>query len=184
MANESLHAAFASSVHESIRYVLSLWKSNEQRPPLQVLRLRGRCQVPHHWSHAPCQCARSGTYALMLPVFINGEGRLRLSLTCISVRVGTSSPTSVGTSVRFFILFLPLSLLSWGILQVNTVLSVFSTLLSRKHEFQADAFACQLHYGEQLKEALCTVHTENKSTLDPDPWSVLSRAPKRHQHTS
>lgn len=53
---------------------------------------------------------------------------------------------------------------------VNTVLSVLSTLLSRKHEFQADAFACELNYGEQLKEALCTIHTENKSTLDPDPW--------------
>lgn len=55
-------------------------------------------------------------------------------------------------------------------MQVNTVLSVLSTLLSRKHEFQADAFACELNYGEQLKEALCTIHTENKSTLDPDPW--------------
>ncbi|CDJ42877.1 peptidase family M48 domain-containing protein, putative [Eimeria tenella] len=63
-----------------------------------------------------------------------------------------------------------LMLLANVLAPVNTVLSVFSTLLSRKHEFQADAFACQLHYGEQLKEALCTVHTENKSTLDPDPW--------------
>ncbi|CDJ47135.1 peptidase family M48 domain-containing protein, putative [Eimeria brunetti] len=53
---------------------------------------------------------------------------------------------------------------------VHTVLSVLSTLLSRKQEFQADAFACELDYGEQLKEALCTIHTENKSTLDPDPW--------------
>lgn len=57
-------------------------------------------------------------------------------------------------------------------LQVNTVMSVLSTLLSRKHEFQADAFACELNYGKDLKEALLTLHTENKATLDPDPWCV------------
>ncbi|OEH77184.1 CAAX prenyl protease 1 homolog [Cyclospora cayetanensis] len=53
---------------------------------------------------------------------------------------------------------------------VNTILSVLSTLLSRKHEFEADAFACELSYGEKLKEALCAIHTENKASLDPDPW--------------
>lgn len=66
-----------------------------------------------------------------------------------------------------------------GCTQVHTVLSVLSTLLSRKHEFQADAFACELNYGEQLKEALCTIHTENKSTLDPDPWSVTSASQRQ-----
>lgn len=53
---------------------------------------------------------------------------------------------------------------------INTILSVVSTLISRRHEFQADAFACELNYGEELKEALFKIHTENKATLDPDSW--------------
>ncbi|CDI87558.1 peptidase family M48 domain-containing protein, putative [Eimeria praecox] len=58
---------------------------------------------------------------------------------------------------------------------VHTILSVLSTLLSRKHEFQADAFACELNYGEQLKEALCTIHTENKCHTEEQRKEGLQR---------
>ncbi|KAL8426581.1 hypothetical protein Efla_001598 [Eimeria flavescens] len=57
---------------------------------------------------------------------------------------------------------------------VNTVMGLLSTLLSRAQEFQADAFACELGFGKKLKEALLKIHTDNKSSLDPDPWRVPS----------
>ena len=40
---------------------------------------------------------------------------------------------------------------------------------SRKFEYQADNFACELGYGKELKAALGKLSEENKSNLDPDP---------------
>ena len=40
---------------------------------------------------------------------------------------------------------------------------------SRKCEYQADNFACELGYGKELKAALGKLSEENKSNLDPDP---------------
>ncbi|KAL8454230.1 hypothetical protein Emed_000488 [Eimeria media] len=53
---------------------------------------------------------------------------------------------------------------------VNAVLGLLSTLLSRAHEFQADAFACELGFGQTLKDALVGIYKENKANVDPDPW--------------
>ncbi|KAL8273249.1 hypothetical protein Esti_002865 [Eimeria stiedai] len=53
---------------------------------------------------------------------------------------------------------------------VNALLGVCSTLLSRAHEFQADEFACELGFGQTLKDALMNIYTENKANVDPDPW--------------
>lgn len=41
---------------------------------------------------------------------------------------------------------------------------------SRKHEFQADAFAARLSRPEALRKALLTLYRDNASTLTPDPW--------------
>ncbi len=45
-------------------------------------------------------------------------------------------------------------------------------LLSRKHEFEADAYACAQADGRDLAAALLKLHEDNASTLTPDPIYV------------
>ena len=51
---------------------------------------------------------------------------------------------------------------------VSPVMAQFS----RRHEFQADAFACQQADGHELANALLKLHADNASTLTPDPLYV------------
>ena len=44
--------------------------------------------------------------------------------------------------------------------------------LSRRHEFQADAYACAQASGHDLAAALLKLHEDNASTLTPDPLYV------------
>ena len=44
--------------------------------------------------------------------------------------------------------------------------------LSRKHEFQADAYACAQANGADLAAALLKLHEDNAATLTPDPLYV------------
>ncbi|MES2099331.1 MAG: M48 family metallopeptidase [Pseudomonadota bacterium] len=44
--------------------------------------------------------------------------------------------------------------------------------LSRKHEFEADAYACQQASGHALAGALLKLHEDNAATLTPDPLYV------------
>jgi STE24 endopeptidase len=44
--------------------------------------------------------------------------------------------------------------------------------LSRRHEFQADAYACTQSSGADLAAALLKLHEDNASTLTPDPLYV------------
>jgi len=47
--------------------------------------------------------------------------------------------------------------------------SPLGALLSRKHEFQADAYACAQSSGADLASALLKLHEDNAATLTPDP---------------
>lgn len=47
-------------------------------------------------------------------------------------------------------------------------LQPLSALISRKHEYEADAFAAQHSSSSQLVQALVTLYQENASTLTPD----------------
>lgn len=47
-----------------------------------------------------------------------------------------------------------------------------SAQLSRKHEFQADAYACAQASGRDLASALLKLHQDNAATLTPDPVYV------------
>jgi STE24 endopeptidase len=51
---------------------------------------------------------------------------------------------------------------------VSPVMSRFS----RKHEFEADAFAMEHASGRDLAAALLKLYEDNASTLTPDPWFV------------
>jgi len=44
--------------------------------------------------------------------------------------------------------------------------------LSRRHEFEADAFACRHASGQDLARALLKLHEDNAGTLTPDAWYV------------
>jgi STE24 endopeptidase len=44
--------------------------------------------------------------------------------------------------------------------------------LSRKHEFEADAYAMAQTRGADLASALLKLYEDNASTLTPDPWYV------------
>jgi STE24 endopeptidase len=50
--------------------------------------------------------------------------------------------------------------------------SPLASLLSRRHEFEADAYACAQANGADLASALIKLHQDNASTLTPDPVYV------------
>ena len=81
----------------------------------------------------------------------------------LSVALGSLTPSIHLTLVGFGILFSPLSLL----------MGIGLNLLSRKNEFEADAFAAQSIGSKALKSALTTLSVENLSNLQPHPFNVF-----------
>ena len=63
------------------------------------------------------------------------------------------------TALALFSLVMPLCLLP---------LSPLSNALSRKHEYEADAYAAEHSNAQQLIDALVTMYRENAATLTPD----------------
>ncbi|PVU89046.1 hypothetical protein BB561_005580 [Smittium simulii] len=51
---------------------------------------------------------------------------------------------------------------------IDTIVTFFFNRLSRKNEFEADAFSKKLGYQEELKQGLIKIHIENKGNLNPD----------------
>ncbi|TPX55386.1 Ste24 endopeptidase [Powellomyces hirtus] len=62
------------------------------------------------------------------------------------------------------------TLFQYVILPVETIIQFLMNMVSRRNEFQADAFAKGLGYAALLKSALIKLHVENKGTLNPDKW--------------
>ena len=52
------------------------------------------------------------------------------------------------------------------------LLAPLGSRLSRKHEFEADAYACAQASGRDLANALLKLHEDNAGTLTPDPLYV------------
>jgi STE24 endopeptidase len=50
--------------------------------------------------------------------------------------------------------------------------SPLMAMLSRRHEFEADAYACRQASGHDLAAALLKLHEDNAATLTPDPLYV------------
>ena len=67
---------------------------------------------------------------------------------------------SHGMALVLFILVLPV---------FTFVLAPLGSLLSRKHEFEADAFAARHSQADDLVAALVKLYEDNASTLTPDP---------------
>lgn len=56
---------------------------------------------------------------------------------------------------------------------LDEVLSFFMNMISRKFEYQADAFAVSLKYGKPLKEALVVLNKENRGPPNVDPLYAM-----------
>lgn len=65
--------------------------------------------------------------------------------------------------IAFSILFTPVSL----------ILSIFTSMLSRKNEYQADAYAANFGYSKQLISGLKKLSVKSLSNLNPDSWYVF-----------
>ncbi len=73
--------------------------------------------------------------------------------------LGFSTPSTYG-ALMLFMLALP---------SFTFMLAPISSMMMRKHEFEADAFTAQQADGEQLISALVALYKDNASTLTPDP---------------
>lgn len=106
-------------------------------------------------------------YQLMITVLSTGLTLFLLSLFLskpeFSLAIGVSSPSIHAGLVSFGILFSPISM----------VLGLFGNLLSRKFEFQADAYAKQTYRPNDLVEALKKLSKDSFSNLTPHPAYVF-----------
>lgn len=68
-----------------------------------------------------------------------------------------------------------LNLLAFGVLYtpISHFIGIFMNMLSRKNEFEADAFAKETYHGVHLQEALKKLSVDNLSNLFPHPAYVF-----------
>jgi STE24 endopeptidase len=76
---------------------------------------------------------------------------------------GTTLP-SMGARLALFFMVIPV---------FTFALAPLASILSRKHEFEADAFAASLTGAEHLERALVKLYRDNAATLTPDPLHSL-----------
>jgi len=81
----------------------------------------------------------------------------------LSKALGSNVPSFYMGIVAFGLLFTPVSFLT----------GIVSHIISRKHEYQADAFARSYHLGKQLINALIKLSRNNLSNLTPHPLYVF-----------
>jgi len=75
----------------------------------------------------------------------------------LSMAIGASSPSFYMGIVAFGLLFSPIS----------TITGILSNIISRKHEYQADAFANDYGYGTALIDGLIKLSVSSLSNLTP-----------------
>jgi len=70
-------------------------------------------------------------------------------------------PDRPGVALVLFFLALPV---------FTFMLAPIASVYSRRHEFEADAFAARHASAAALVQALVKLYEDNASTLTPDPW--------------
>ncbi len=75
----------------------------------------------------------------------------------LSLALGASSPSFYMGILAFGLLFSP----------VSTIIGVITNLISRKHEYQADAYAANFGYGSSLIDGLIKLSVASLSNLTP-----------------
>ena len=88
---------------------------------------------------------------------------LALNRPELSIALGASVPSFYMGILAFGLLFSP----------VSTLIGIFTNLVSRTHEYQADRFASNYGYGNQLISGLVKLSVANLSNLTPHPFYVF-----------
>ena len=73
------------------------------------------------------------------------------------------------TGMNYFFAFLVLNFVSWP---VDRIMDLVGNYLSRKHEYEADAFAAKEGYGNGLVSSLKKLHKDSLTDLNPHPIVV------------
>ncbi|WP_027468423.1 M48 family metallopeptidase [Deefgea rivuli] len=74
--------------------------------------------------------------------------------------LGVTTP-STATALMLFFMVLPV---------FTFLFAPISSMMSRKHEYEADAFAASQSSSSDLVNALVKLYRDNAATLTPDPW--------------
>ncbi|CAM9302219.1 unnamed protein product [Scytosiphon promiscuus] len=87
----------------------------------------------------------------------------------LAMELGESLRLSFGysTSATLITLYLFFAVM-WA--PVDHLLGVLMNVLSRKNEFEADAYAVKLGYAKGLQSGLVKLQLENLGNMNPDPW--------------
>ncbi len=81
----------------------------------------------------------------------------------LSEALGATQPSFYMGILAFGLLFSPIS----------TIIGIFSNMVSRAHEYQADNYANSYGYGRQLISGLIKLSVANLSNLTPHPYYVF-----------
>ena len=97
--------------------------------------------------------------------------RTIISVAAVGVLLNFEAPFKAFgfDGINYFFAFNIMSLISWPL---STALDAFSSYLSRKREYEADAFAAKEGYGEALIEALKKLSRDSLTDLNPHPFVV------------
>ena len=107
--------------------------------------------------------------SMVLSIFTSGITLYILSLFLNNQQLAEA----LGGSLASF----HLGLTGFGVLfsPISDLLGLFTNYLSRKNEFQADAFATQFGFGDSLISALKKISVKSLSNLNPHPWVIFCR---------
>lgn len=131
----------------------------EQHPPDELVAVLAH-EIGHYkkkhilWSIV-LSVLQVGLMLFLLAQFIFSEQ--------MSAALGGTAWSAELNIIGFTMLFAPISM----------VLGIGMNLLSRKNEFEADAYAKSTFDGKPLAEALKTLSVKTLSNLNPHPWYVF-----------
>lgn len=97
----------------------------------------------------------TGVVLFLLSLFLHNQD--------IAIALGGQTASFHLGLIAFSILFTPLSM----------IMGIFSSLLSRHNEYQADAYADSFGLSEPLMDGLKKLSVKSLSNLNPDPWYVF-----------
>lgn len=97
----------------------------------------------------------TGVMLFLLSLFLNNQS--------VALALGGKEASFHLGLIAFSLLFTPISL----------VLGILSSLLSRKNEYQADAYAASFGLGDALIGGLKKLSVKSLSNLNPDPFYVF-----------
>ncbi len=120
----------------------------------------------HEFAHAKYRhVLKTLPFSFAAAVLIVAAVTVILSLTPLFTAFGFEEPN------YFFALTVLLSSLLWPLF---IPLETLTNTISRKHEYEADAFAAVEGYGEALISALKRLVKESLSDVNPHPWIVVT----------